>query len=187
MKKRKYILGFIMALILSQLFISCATIEFDRTLLQASGETLSPKLPKLEILSADSLVVGSSNQIESSSMFYTIFRREVEKNICESVGLEKGFIEMELIYFDISQNHNMMYNLATLELEIRIFDKSNNKIWSNVYSGDFKLADFGLGWTYNYIDSSANTAVAMLAHQLLENLKIDLIKDYDLIVSNLNN
>lgn len=186
-KNTKYLFGIILIFTIGLLLVSCATTEFDRSLLKSSGIILSPKLPNLEITSADSLSVGVSNQIESSSILYTIFRREVENNVCESNDLAVGSIELELIYCDVNQNHYTMTNSAVLELEVRILDSDKHKIWSNVYSGKFKKVDAGLGWTWDYVDGTSKNTLAILAHQLIEEMKLDIISNYDMISGALYN
>lgn len=180
----KKIVIFTLIITLSVLLLaSCATIQFDRTLLQPSESMLSPKLPKLDVIGAETVSVGVSNQVESSSMLYTIFRREVENNICESIGLPAGSIQMELIYHDVQQHPGLTgMNLATLEFEVRVIDKEDNVIWSEAYTGEVDDSNFALAWTTSYSNAAANNATAKLAHVLIEELKVDLQENYKAIV-----
>lgn len=165
------------------LLSSCATPQYDRNLLQPDGYTLLPKLPKLEILSAETLSIGSSNQVESSSILYTIFRRELETNICERTGSNAGFIKIDLIYYDVQQNPGISSkNIATLEFEVSIYDKDKNSIWTNVYSGELNDSSPYLAWTFYTSSALANNATSKLAHKLIEDFKMDLKNDYELIV-----
>ncbi|MDY0388830.1 MAG: hypothetical protein RBT65_17275 [Methanolobus sp.] len=164
------------------LLSSCASTKFDRTLLQPSGYALSPKLPKLEISGAETVSLGASNQVESSSLLYTIFRREVEKNICESAGIPAGSIQMDLIYHDVEQRPGFTSkNLAVLEFDIRIIDKEKNEVWANTYSGELNDSDSSLAWSLYFSDEAANNATSKLAHLLIEQLKSDLQKDNEKI------
>ncbi len=157
-------------------------MQFDRTLLQANDSSMDPKLPKLEFKGAETVSVGANNQVDSSSMLYTIFRREVENNMCESVGDVVGSMGMELIYFDVVQNPGWSNkNIASIEFEVRIFDKNVEPVWSHVYSGELNDPDSGLLWVMNYSDTSTNNVTAKLTHQLIENLKSDLQHDYEKI------
>lgn len=183
MKKNRAVLATLVILILAvTLLSSCVSTQFDRTLLQPSGYSLSPKLPKLEVVGAETVSLGASKQVESSSMLYTIFRREVEKNICESVGIPAGSIQMDLIYHDVQQNPGMSgKNLATLEFDIKIYDNDMNEIWSKTYSGELNDSDYRLGWTLYYSNAAANNATSKLAHQLIEQLKSDIQEEIDAI------
>lgn len=181
MKRNTYAIAAIILMLI--VLSSCATTQFDRTLLQPSSRSLSPKLPKLEVTGAETVAIGASNQVESSSMLYTIFRREVETNICDTIGLSVGSIMMELIYHDVQQNPGWSgKNLATIEFEVSILDSTKNTIWTNVYSGDLNASDSSLAWAFSYSDAAANNATAKLAHELIEKLKLDLQSDYDEII-----
>ena len=168
----------ILILFLVLLMVSCVS-QFDSSLLRPNEYSLSPKLPKLAVDGANAVAIGASNQVESSSMLYTIFRREVEKNICENIGIPKGSIQLELIYHDVVQNPGVTNkNLATLEFEVRIFDLDGNNIWSNIYSGTLNDRDNNVAWGFYYSEPAANNATAKLAHQLVDSLKSDIEKDY---------
>ena len=169
-------------LFLVLLMVSCVS-QFNSALLKPNDSSISPKLPKLAVDGANTVAIGASNQIESSSMLYTIFRREVETNICEAIGIPKGSIQMELIYHDVVQNPGWTSkNLATLEFEVRIFDLDRNDIWSNIYSGTLNDRDYNIAWGFYYSEAAANNATAKLVHQLIDSLKSDIEKDYMAIV-----
>lgn len=166
---------------------SCVTGKFDRDLLQADGLELSPKLPNLEILSAESVQVGASKQLSSNSYLYTIFRREVGSNICDTGGEPKGSIEMELIFAEARQNPGWSSVCeAMMEFEVNIYSQEMKKVWNSVYSADYKHKDFGLAWQLSYSEEVATTALTILEHQLLEQLKFDLQADYNKIVNALD-
>ena len=187
MKKNEMILPIIFVLTIS-IVNSCSTttLRFDRTLLKSTENYINPKLPKLTVEKADTLQLGSSNQVESSSLLYTIFRREVEDNVCESVGESVGFIKMELIYADVEQNPGWSSkNLAVLEFEVLIFDNFNNEIWANVYSGEMDDQNSNLLWRLSFSDQAANNAMAKIAHKLIEDMKSDISVDYASIINNL--
>ncbi len=175
----QYSLLLIVTILLMLLVISCETTRFERTLLQADNSSLSPKLPKLDLQKANSMEIGSTNQIESSSMLYTIFRREVETNICESIGLPAGSIQIELIYHNVLQKPGFSsLNLAVLEFEVRIFNSRGEKIWSGIYSDELNDPDSNLPWVFSFSIPAANNATAKLAHQLINTLKLDIERDY---------
>ncbi len=187
MMVRRNVRTFIILVAVLVFFSSCATTSFDRFLLQSSGKSIDPKLPKLQLETAEAVSIGSSNQVESSSLLYTIFRSEVEDNICAKVGITAGAIGMELIYANVEQNPGWTgKNLAVLEFEVRIFDTENNEIWSGVYSGELDDRDPSLAWRLSFSDQAANNATAKLAHQLIEELKVDISKDYEDIIMYLN-
>ena len=67
-KKNRAVLATLVILILAvTLLSSCVSTQFDRTLLQPSGYSLSPKLPKLEVVGAETVSLGASKQIGRAS------------------------------------------------------------------------------------------------------------------------
>ena len=153
----------------------CATIDFDRNQLKASGIAVSPKLPALEIKKANSVQIGPNNAVSESTYIYTILRREVEENICDMTTEIKGEIDMELIYLDVEQNPGWnSENRADMEFEITIRDLEGNKVWTEVYSDSENYPDDRLVWTPYYSDAAANNALTQIMHKMMEEVKSDI-------------
>lgn len=185
MSKRYFLLCsvFVIAVVL---LAGCATASFDRSLLESSGIEVTPRLPRLEFKKAESTQIGSENSVTSSSYAYTIFRREIENNICDMSTENNGQIEIELIFVDVVQKPGWTSkNEATIEYEVRIKDKAGETIWDNIYSGTKNCPDPGLVWQLQFSNSSANNAIASLLHDLLEEMKTDIQNDRSAIISKL--
>lgn len=80
------------------LFVSCATVEFDNSLLQATNTHLDTMLPNLQIAGStnETTVIDNNKSISTSSYLYTIWQRELENNICDYYGPQMGRIEMTI-------------------------------------------------------------------------------------------
>lgn len=182
--KRNLIIIFAVCLLVC--FCSCSTMEFDREQLKASGMSLDPKLPALEIKKAETVQIGSDNAVSESTYIYTILRRELEQNICDMTSEVKGEIEMELIYLNVEQTPGWSSkNMAVMEFEITIRDLNGNKVWTEVYSDSKNYPDGALTFTRNYSVSSANNAITQLMHKMMEEVKTDLQADSVAIIKKL--
>lgn len=176
----------VLAVVLLVGLCGCSTMDFDRNQLKASGMTVNPKLPALELKKAETVQLGSNNAVSESTYIYTILRREVEKNICDMSTEVKGEIEMELIYLNVEQNPGWSSkNRVDMEFEITIRDLDGNKVWTEVYSDSGDYPDDGLMWTFRYSTSSANNALTQLMHEMMEDVKSDIQTDAEVIIRKL--
>lgn len=183
MRRKSYflIVGFTVILLLS----SCVT-QFDRSLLQPSGDEVIPRLPKLILFEPETVSLGASHQLPTSSMLYTIFRRELETNILEPHGVPMGSIRIELIYDDVLQMPGWSSkNEAILEFEVSIINLDEEVVWNRTYSDELNVPDANLSSTSNFSRSAADNATATLAHVLIEQLKADLQKNHASIIESL--
>lgn len=178
----KYLKLFICGFIF--LLISCLTLEFDRNSLQANDYSLIEKLPNLEIKAAETTQIGAYEQVSTSSYIYTVFRRELEKNVLDVTSEEVcGSIEMILIYSGVDIDKLWGGTQVTLEFEINIYDRNSKKIWNNVYSADIDMSSY----TFTATESTIrNVGVIYLEHELLDQFKDDIALEYASICSELN-
>lgn len=184
---KKYFAFVVLMFVICFLFISCETMDFDRNLLQASGVSVEKRLPTLEIKRAENTAqIGGQNQVSVSSYIFTIFEREIERNVIVSDGENKGSIEMNLVYSDFNAHPGWSSKYtASMEFEIIIRNLNGDKIWKKAYSGSYKGEDAGLGWTFSIDYNVQSTGYAILEHQLLEEFKNDINKEYDIILLSL--
>ena len=168
-------------------FSGCETTKFDSSALKANNISLPIKLPSLTIKQAeDSESNGASQQVETSSKIYTVFRREVEQNICNS-GDPQGQIELVLV-----ENRNdwdaglSCHYSCYMEFEVTILNNKNVPIWKNTYSGTAENDDWNMFWN-GCLDTALleNTQLSLL-HTLLDKLKADLSTDYQEITTKLS-
>lgn len=161
---------------------SCLTLTFDPQTLQADNYSLKRKLPNLNLKSAPTTQIGATDQVNTSSYTYTIFRRELDKNILDKTTDVKGSIEMVIIFADVDIDVWWGNNKAYLETEVNIYDNNDNLIWTREYSAaDTVKADYALV-SYSTIESVAYTR---LEHQIITEFKNDITNEYDNIVNKL--
>ena len=181
----KYLKFFIICILASLMLVSCMSLTFDRNSLQANDYSpLANKLPNLEIKTAETTQIGATDQVSTASYIYTVFRRELEKNVIDTSNeTTSGYIEMVIIYANANIDYNWFSNNVALEFEINIYNKNNQKIWCNTYSADTTIAT-------NPRTTSPSTIAAIgyvkLEHQLLDQFKYDVAIDYASICSRLN-
>lgn len=171
--------------LISLLMVSCIT-PFDVSSLQPNDYSLSNKLPNLIILSDDTTTsVGSSDSVSTSSYLYTVFRRELTKNILDTSMEEKGSIEMVLTY------HNVDFirpQGVRMEFEINIKNKEDKVIWNNTYydKEEGKIhEDINSFFTIIPSADDVQTLTVRLEHRLLDRFKDDVSRDYKKIIEQL--
>ena len=178
----KKLLVILVSLLVLMSLTSCLTLSFDPQSLQADNYSLERKLPNLNIKSAPTTQIGSTDQVNSASYAYTIFRRELDKNILNKATDIKGSIEMVIIYSNVDLDYWWGNNKAYLEIEINIYDNDDNLVWTRGYSAADKVTADPSLVSYSTIESVAFTR---LEHQIITEFKDDVTREYTIIVSKL--
>lgn len=181
--KKVYLL--LVAIVVLVMLSSCYTyVEFDTELLKANGRELEKKLPTLKIERSFSQAYEATNEISSNTYLYTIWERELEENIMEDYGSSNGSIELVII-----NNHKEIVGIqdtiSSAEVEIRIYNLKGTRVWKHSYSGETERFFVQYLGYEEYGHTTLNKTLA-LYKMLIEQAKTDIERDYDLIVSRLN-
>ena len=182
----------IIVLLIMTLFVNnCARL--DKNLLQPDGDALSYKLLPLEVGLAS--WIQKSDYLESityQDYITTVFKREVQKNICmENKERETyGYIDLTLIYDETEPEYayqiimfpfyigysmfGVPYYLGTkeIELELTIYDVNKKQIKTYVESFDKQI--FRNIYNYNIADKIAIIEISKI---IIERFKVSIQPD----------
>ena len=172
MKKLKAIIICISIMLLAA---SCASSDIPiEDLMKADGRTLQRKLPYLENLNRRD---SGDNDIEIQSITYTIWERELRKNIMDSSTEKLGAIEIVELLRSESMNLCKTKRYIETMYEIRIYDNEGRVVWTNSYKEEAKYSLPLFGEKKN--PEGEREAESTMLKSAIERFKKDIEMQYD--------
>lgn len=149
-------------------------------LLEPDGKTLSAKLPYLDDLNHSH---DGGNAIGQQAYPYTIWERELRKNILDQEAEDRGSVEIVEIYRNESLSFWKTRRYIDISYEIRIYNEDGRIVWNRTYNRaeSYSLPLFGP--RENRRERMQTESLMMKS--VIEEFKDDIEEDYTYITGRL--
>lgn len=175
METMKTLKAIIICISIMLLASSCASSGIPvEDLMKADGREMTRKLPYLENLNRKD---SGDNAIEKQSIAYTIWERELRKNIMDSSTEKLGAIEIVELFRSESMNFWKTKRYLETVYEIRIYDNDERVFWTNTYREKSKYSLPLFGEKRNA--EGAREAESEMIKSAIEEFKKDVELEYD--------